>query len=213
MTETFLRDKQWFFDRWAPNYDCLFTTVFYQAVHKRLLEYVQLPEDANILDLGCGTGRLVDRIVKQFPTVTATGLDFSEEMIHQARSRHHFTQRLTFTTGNVESLPFREGQFDAVFCTISFLHYPHPQRVFEQINRVLRPGGYFYLADYQGNDSTGQTLIPVSPGGLRFYSRSQRAEFGQNVGWSCVGHYHLLGPILLTKFRKLNGENHQALRL
>ena len=207
MTETFLRNKQWFFDRWAPGYDCLFTTVFYQAVHKRLLEYVQLSEEANILDLGCGTGRLVDRIAKQFPTVTATGLDLSDQMIHQARSRNRYPQRLRFTPGNVESLPFAEHQFDAVFCTISFLHYPHPQLVFEEINRVLRPSGCFYLADYQGNDSTGQTLVPVSPGGLRFYSRSQRTEFGQNVGWSCVGHYHLLGPILLTKFQKFNEEN------
>ncbi|EAW34078.1 class I SAM-dependent methyltransferase [Lyngbya sp. PCC 8106] len=206
MTETFLRNKQWFFDRWAPSYDCLLTTVFYQAVHKRLLEYASLPNQANILDLGCGTGRLLDRIAKQFPTVTATGLDLSDEMILQAQSRNLYPQRLTFTTGNVESLPFVEHQFDAVFCTISFLHYPHPQLVFEQINRVLHPGGYFFLADYQVNEQTRQALVPFSPGGLRFYSRSQRAEFGQAVGWSCEGHYHLLGPILLTKFQKIKVE-------
>ncbi len=207
MTDTFLRNKQWFFDRWAPNYDCLFTTVFYQAVHKRLLEYTQLRDQAHVLDLGCGTGRLLDRIVKQFPTITATGLDLSEEMIHQARSQNRYPQRLTFTNANVESLPFAENQFDAVFCTISFLHYPHPQQVFEEINRVLSPGGCFYLADYRVDDQTRQALVPVSPGGLRFYSRVQRAEFGQTVGWRCLGHYDLLGPILLTKFQKFNGEN------
>ncbi|MEL7038102.1 MAG: class I SAM-dependent methyltransferase [Cyanobacteria bacterium J06592_8] len=204
MTETFSRNKQWFFDRWAPNYDCLLTTVFYQAVHQRLLEYVQFPEQANILDIGCGTGRLLERIAKQFPIVTGTGFDFSEEMIHQARTQNPYPQRLTFTTGNVDSLPFEDCQFDAVFCTISFLHYPQPQQVFEQIDRVLRPGGCFYLADYRAWDSTPELLVPVSPGGLRFYSRAKRAELGQNVGWSCQGHYHLLGPILLTVFQKVN---------
>ncbi|MEA5497384.1 class I SAM-dependent methyltransferase [Limnoraphis robusta] len=212
MTDTFLRNKQWFFDRWAPSYDCLLTTIFYQAVHKRLLDYAELGDQANILDLGCGTGRLLDRIAKQFPTVTATGVDLSNEMIYQARSRNLYPQRLSFTTANVESLPFAEHQFDAVFCTISFLHYPHPQQVFAEINRILRPGGCFYLADYQANDQTRQALVPVSPGGLRFYSRVQRAEFGQTVGWYCQGHYHLLGPILLTKFLKFNGENNTGLR-
>ena len=42
----FFERKQNFFDRWAPNYDIIVTTPFYQAVHKRMLEYTDFPEDA-----------------------------------------------------------------------------------------------------------------------------------------------------------------------
>jgi ubiquinone/menaquinone biosynthesis C-methylase UbiE len=104
MTDTFLRNKQWFFDRWAPNYDCLLTTVFYQAVHKRLLDYAELGDQANILDLGCGTGRLLDRIAKQFPTVTATGVDLSNEMIYQARSRNLYPQQQMWSLSPLQNI-------------------------------------------------------------------------------------------------------------
>jgi hypothetical protein len=129
MTSNVFHNKQKFFDRWAPNYDCLFTTIFYQAVHKRMLEYVELPRSTHVLDLGCGTGRLLHRLATQFPTLQGTGLDLSTEMLRQAQQRNQHGTRLTYRQGNAESMPFAEGEFDAVFNTISFLHYPNPQQV------------------------------------------------------------------------------------
>ena len=139
-SDTFSR-KERFFDRWAPHYDLFFTTIFYQAIHQRLLEYVELPDNSQVLDLGCGTGRLLNRLATKFPNLHGTGLDLSPEMLHQARVHKKFRKRLIFIQGNAESLPFTEGQFDAVFNTISFLHYPHPQQVFSEVCRVLRPHG------------------------------------------------------------------------
>uniref|UniRef100_A0A1D9G4F6 Methyltransferase domain-containing protein n=1 Tax=Moorena producens (strain JHB) TaxID=1454205 RepID=A0A1D9G4F6_MOOP1 len=65
MSSNFFSIKEKFFDLWAPNYDILFTTVFYQALHKRLLEYVELTNQPNVLDLGCGTGRLLNRLAQE----------------------------------------------------------------------------------------------------------------------------------------------------
>ncbi|HEY9876748.1 MAG TPA: class I SAM-dependent methyltransferase, partial [Candidatus Obscuribacterales bacterium] len=130
MTNESLHNKEKFFDLWAPNYDFLFLSVFYQAVHKRLLEYVNLPDRANVLDIGCGTGRLLDRLATQFPQMRGTGLDLSTEMLHQARERNRHHPRLIYIQGNAEALPFADGQFDAVFNTLSFLHYPKPEQVF-----------------------------------------------------------------------------------
>ncbi len=89
MTRILISNKEKFFDRWAPNYDFLLTSVFYQAVHKRLIEYVELPEQPNVLDLGCGTGRLLNRLATEFPALQGTGLDLSAEMLHQARQRKY----------------------------------------------------------------------------------------------------------------------------
>jgi ubiquinone/menaquinone biosynthesis C-methylase UbiE len=197
MADDFFNNKADFFNRWAPNYDCLLTTVFYQAVHQRLLEYVDLPDGAQVLDLGCGTGRLLTRLAAKFPTLQGTGLDLSQAMLEQARQNNRYHPRLIYVQGNAESLPFAQGQFDAVFNTISFLHYPHPDKVFAQIRRVLRPQGRFYLAD-----STIGTLrsFPFSPGGIRFYSPQKREEFGKAAGMKCCGHYYLVSAILLSIF-------------
>lgn len=202
MTNNVLRNKEKFFDLWAPNYDFLLTTVFYQAVHKRLLDYVELPDQPNILDLGCGTGRLLHRLANQFPTLQGTGLDLSAEMLRQAQQRNQHGIRLVYKQGNAESLPFGDCEFDAVFNTISFLHYPNPQQVFSEVSRVLRPSGRFYLVDFTLREETGTGNLPFSPNGIRLYSPQRRQQLGVAAGLECLGHHYLLGPVLLTVFSK-----------
>jgi ubiquinone/menaquinone biosynthesis C-methylase UbiE len=203
MNEVIVKQKQWIFDRWAPTYDGLLPSVFYQAIHQRLLSYVQLPEQPNVLDLGCGTGRLLDRLATQFPTLQGTGLDLSPQMLQQARRRNRYHPRLIYLQGNAECLPFAEGQFDAVFNTISFLHYPQPEVVFAQVSRVLRAGGCFYLADYTAPTARSSLAkLRFSATGMHFYSSVAREQLGQSVGLMCQGHHSLLGPILLTRFLK-----------
>ncbi|MDJ0520255.1 MAG: class I SAM-dependent methyltransferase [Trichodesmium sp. MO_231.B1] len=194
--------KQTFFDRWAPTYDWLFPSVVYQAIHKRLLEYVNLPTSANVLDLGCGTGKLLHRLAINFPNLQGTGLDLSPEMISQANSRNCYPQRLRFLLGNAEEMPFGEEQFDAVFNTISFLHYPHPQQVFNEVSRVLRPGGYFYLVDSYFKWQDEFQYLSISPGGLNLYSPEAREKLGQEAGLNLQANYYLLGAVLLTIFTK-----------
>ncbi|MGC9502881.1 class I SAM-dependent methyltransferase [Baaleninema sp.] len=203
MTSSFFEGKRQFFDIWASNYDFLLTTVVYQAVHQRLLEFVELPPSPRVLDLGCGTGRLLDRLARTYPDLQGTGLDLSSEMIQQARKRNAFGDRLDFEVGNVERLPFDAEQFDAVFCTVSFLHYPRPEVAIAEIDRLLKPGGRFYWVDYLPFPGFGDNSIyPVSPGGLRLYTKLQREDFAKPIGWRCQGHHHLLFRIVLTIFSK-----------
>ncbi|WP_250121415.1 class I SAM-dependent methyltransferase [Chroococcidiopsis sp. CCMEE 29] len=202
MTNNLSSQKQQLFDRWAPNYDWIFPSVVYQAIHKRLLEYVKLPNQSNILDLGCGTGRLLDRLAVKFPHLRATGLDFSAEMLRQARCHNRHHPRLIYVQGNAEALPFADGQFDAVFNTLSFLHYSKPEEVFSEVRRVLYPGGHFYLVDPTVRRQAESQYIAVSPGGIRLYSPEAREQLGRNVELCCLGHHYLLGPILLTIFAK-----------
>ncbi|MGL5511487.1 MAG: class I SAM-dependent methyltransferase [Microcoleaceae cyanobacterium] len=194
-------NKQDFFNNWANSYDCLFPSAFYQAIHQRLLEYVNLPPTANILDLGCGTGKLLTRLAKTYPHLTGTGLDFSPIMLKKAKERNYDPQRLHFTAGEAENLPFPDQQFDAVFNTISFLHYQHPEQVLWEVKRVLKSPGYFYLADYS-YQAQDETKVSFSPQGLKFYSRKKRQELADAVGLNCLSHHYLLGPIILTIFVK-----------
>ena len=199
MTNDFHQQKENIFNLWAPYYDCLFTTVFYQAIHQRLLDYVELKENASILDLGCGTGKLMNRLANKFPTIKGIGVDLSPSMLIEARVRNQYHKRLIFVSGKAEALSFADEQFDAVFCTISFLHYPHPQQVFYQVSRVLADGGHFYLVDPYRGENHASILLPWI-GEIKFYDRQQREQLGTEANLLTISHHYLLPGILLTIF-------------
>ncbi len=197
------------FDRWAPVYDSLFPSVFYQAVHQRLLAYVDLPDHPQVLDLGCGTGRLLERLSDRYPQLYGIGVDPSSEMLRQARrSKPRYRKnpnqspRLVYIQGNAEDIPAANAQFDAAFNTISFLHYPHPEQVLSEIYRVLKPGGRYYLVDFVWRRQADQIQTPAAAGKMRFYGLPKREEMGKEAGLQTIGHYTLLGPVVLTIFAK-----------
>jgi ubiquinone/menaquinone biosynthesis C-methylase UbiE len=203
MEDSVIPQKSRFFDRWSFWYDNLFPTVFYQAVHQRMLEFVQLPQQARVLDIGCGTGRFLNRLTMRYPDVLGIGLDASPLMLKKARQSIQVRPRLIFIEGRSDRLPFAEGEFDAVFCSISFLHYPDPEAVFREIYRILKNTGVFYLADYLPGfvlSSWGRT--GALGGGFSFYSKEERDRLGMQAGFELGEHISLVGPIILSKFKK-----------
>ncbi len=205
MTNDFVEKKQQLFDRWAPSYDRLFPSVIYQAIHQRLLAYVNLPPASNVLDMGCGTGRLLNRLASEFPDLRGTGLDLSPQMLRIARYENCHHPRLIYIQGQADSLPFAEAQFNAVFSTISFLHYLQPEQVLSEVARVLQKNGRFYLVDItcpQYLESCLQSSHTISAGSIRLYSPQSREQLGSSAQLKCLNHYSLFGPVLLTIFSK-----------
>lgn len=198
--------KQQIFNVWAHTYDWLFPSVVYQAIHQRLLSYIHLSDQARVLDIGCGTGKLLDRLACHYPDLQGTGIDFSAAMIREAERHNSCPSRLTYQHGNAESLPFANEQFDAVFSTISFLHYVHPERVLSEVQRVLRPHGAFYLVDLTVRWATAPQVFGMPPAHIRLYSPEVREALGQQAGLTTVAHHYLLGSVLLTIFQPRNSE-------
>lgn len=190
------------FDRWAAFYDWLLPSVFYQAIHRRLLAYTSLPENPLVLDLGCGTGRLLNRLAAQYPDLYGIGIDPSREMLRQARNSRRYSPRLIFIKGNASHLPTADNQFDAVFNTISFLHYPDPIAVLSEVYRTLKPQRQYYLVDYILGTQQGKAEVSIGAGKIRFYDFSKREDLGKQVGLKTISHHWLLGPVALTIFEK-----------
>jgi len=194
------------FNRWAGFYDWLVPSVFYQALHVRLLQSVQLPDNPWVLDLGCGTGRLLERLARHFPKLYGIGLDASPDMLRQARNTRRHFPRLIYIKGDAANLPTADNQFDAVFNTVSFLHYPEPMQVLSEVYRTLKPQGHYYLVDWVWEGPERQIEIPTGAGNIRLYRLDKRAELGKQAGFQLVNHDWLLGPVALTIFAK-NQEN------
>ncbi|HEY8112959.1 MAG TPA: methyltransferase domain-containing protein [Actinomycetes bacterium] len=137
------------FDRWAPHYDDSVLLPLYQAAHDAVLVQAAavVGPRGRILDVGCGTGRLMEAATRRFPHATVTGVDLSGTMLSVAVVARRPGARLRFVRAEVEHLPFADAAFDLVVSTYSFRHWAEPCAGTREIARVLRPQGVFVVAD------------------------------------------------------------------
>ena len=138
------------FNRWAPSYDrSILQRLMFEPVHEAVLSAFRAssapPQD--VLDVGCGTGRLLETAAERWDDVRFTGVDASEEMVEEARRKHEGDARFVFKQGDASALPVESDSFDAVFSTMSFHHWRDQAAGICEVARVLRPGGFFVLAD------------------------------------------------------------------
>ena len=105
---------------WQPEEYCLHSFVQNDAA-KQLLQYVQLKGDEQILDVGCGDGKITAAIAKHVPRGHVTGIDISQDMISFARKafpkRSH--PNLTFLAQDAQQFNYCAG-LDLVFSLLLY---------------------------------------------------------------------------------------------
>jgi len=118
--------------------------------HFVISQAVVLQDHGEAVDLGCGAGQLVLEMARQAPGLHVTGIDLSEKMLADARQSAQqggLVDRVDFRLGNVEEIPFPDQSLDLVISTASLHHWANPVKVLNEIDRVLKPGGAFYIFD------------------------------------------------------------------
>jgi len=119
---------------------------FFDRVHNAALDLVESqahPE--NILDVGCGTGRLLRKARERWPDARLIGVDPAEGMVEKARS---LMPNATFYVGMAESLPLPDASVDLAFSTMSYHHWVDRLQGVREMTRVLRPKGRLFLTDF-----------------------------------------------------------------
>ncbi len=168
------------FDHWSSTYErSWMQRVFFDPSHQAVIglaaSVVQQPE--SVLDVGCGTGRLLRRAHASWPGARLIGVDPANGMVETAK---RLTPNATFFTGMAEALPLEDASVDLAFSTISFHHWQDQAAGLREIARVLRPGGYFILADI----SVPGWLARIIHHPKHFHSAAQmRAIFTQAGFW------------------------------
>ena len=131
-----------FFDAMADGYDVIepWYEHLYATLHAVLRRELTPPADvprARALDAGCGTG--FQAAILDEMGYAVHGLDLSRQLLRGARER---LLRAALVQGDVQTLPYRNGGFDAATCCGSTLSYVDDARqALTEIARVLRPGG------------------------------------------------------------------------
>lgn len=137
------------FDRWARTYDQSYLQrMVFEPVQRTLLEVAasEKPRASAILDVGCGTGRLLRAAEGFFPGARLEGVDAAPQMVKRAQAESE--SGIAFRQGVAERLPFGDTEFDLVFSTMTFHHWADQRQGVAEVARVLRPDGRWLLADF-----------------------------------------------------------------
>ena len=120
------------------------------ALHKRLVEGIDGEEmlfaavkefaPKRVLEVGCGAGAMAQRVRDELGA-EVVAIDTSERMIELTRQRE-----VEAYVGDVQELPFSDGEFDCVFAGWVLYHVLDRERAISECARVLRPGGRFVTA-------------------------------------------------------------------
>ena len=124
---------------------------FDQCFSAAKVEDLAIDAGARVLDLGCGTGHifpLLWRIIGTHGHIDA--LDLSREMLRHAASTQYPPTNLI--CGAAETLPLKDGLWDAVICLGVFPHFTDRAAALREIYRILRPGGRLAILHLLGRE-------------------------------------------------------------
>jgi ubiquinone/menaquinone biosynthesis C-methylase UbiE len=166
----------------ASRYDRRWEHYVNASIDRTLAELDLAPGEV-LLDIGCGTGVLLERVAQRQPRARLYGSDLSGAMLAMARSR--LASPIQLLQANAEALPMASASIDVLVSTSAFHFIRHPARAMSEIRRVLRPGGRLIITDWCRDFLTGRLLDWY----LKAYDNA---------------HYHTYGS---TEFARLLDDN------
>ncbi len=106
----------------------------------RLIELLDAPKGARILDVACGTGNYTVGVSNA--GYKMTGIDISEEMLNSAREKD---SSVNWIECDVTELPFDSGSFDGAMCTLAIHHFPDLVAAFSEIYSAIEHGNFVLM--------------------------------------------------------------------
>lgn len=125
-----------------------------------LLEHAGTGPGQKVLDIACGFGGTL-RILARMGC-RATGFDISNVCVTEALRANEeagLANRITVSRGDFHAIDSPNDQWDAVVCQEALIHSDDRLRVFNEVYRVLRPGGVFAFSDILTGDGADVTLV------------------------------------------------------
>jgi ArsR family transcriptional regulator len=134
-----------FFDK-AENWDSLRSELFSEAA--ALFSVLRLvPRGLVVADIGTGTGGMLPYLAEVADRIIA--VDISAEMLRRARAKADSMGlcNVVFEQGDFSQLPIADNAVDAAFAALVVHHAPRPLVAFQEMARIVRPGGYVVVVD------------------------------------------------------------------
>jgi ubiquinone/menaquinone biosynthesis C-methylase UbiE len=126
------------------------------------------------LDLGVGPGLLVQQLYQLIPNARIIGIDPSYQMLNRAKKNSDAELKI----GSADNIPFENNSIDVIVTRYTLTYWNDANRGFQEINRVLKPGGFFIIESLNKDFSVFSLLL------IKFQMLIKKSS------WS-VAQYHI----------------------
>lgn len=184
----------------ADGYDASFEGEYTAQFKALLLNEIRIQPNANILDIACGNGRLLNMLAKQ-NRFNGYGMDIAEQMIEHAKQ---LNPEMHFSVGNCERIPLPDQSMDIITVCAAYHHFPHVNLFASESFRLMKTGGCIYIAEVNYPSAIrllSNLLLPfLNKGDVKIYSPSEivstlrKAGF-QDLKCSIYGHIQIVSAL------------------
>ena len=146
------------------------------------LGLIEIHDRWTMLDIGCGGGATLKRLLKRSEGAKVYGIDISEESVEKARrvNAKVLDKQVFVTQGSAEKLPYEDGKFDLVTAVETVYFWPNLPDCLKEVKRVLKPGGRFaIMVEVIENDSMWTDIVK----GMTAYSPEQLKKLLDDAGF------------------------------
>ncbi len=140
-----------------------------------------MEHDANVLDLGCGTGLELAYYFTLNGEASVVGIDLSADML-AALERKFSDRKIKLICGSYFDIPFEANRYGAAVSVESFHHFTAAQKLqlYKKLNTALTGSGYFVLTDYFAESDEAEAF---------YFSELERLKSEQGLEPNAFYHY------------------------
>lgn len=153
------------------------------------LSFVDFQEGWTMLDIGCGGGATLRRLLKRSNNSKVYGIDISEESVAKARKTNAdvLDKQIFVQQGSATELPYNDGMFDLVTAVETIYFWPEFPKCLQEVRRVLKPGGQFaIMVEVVNADSKWTDLVD----GMNAYSPEELKFLLEEAGFIHTEIHH-----------------------
>ncbi|MBR4898386.1 MAG: class I SAM-dependent methyltransferase [Prevotella sp.] len=146
------------------------------------LNLVDIQDGWTMLDIGCGGGATLKRLLKRSQDAQVYGIDISDESVAKARkvNRALLDKQVFIQQGSAAKLPYEDGMFDLVTAVETVYFWPNLPECLKEVRRVLKPGSRFaIMVEVVDTDSMWTNVVE----GMTAYPPKQLKQFLDDAGF------------------------------
>ena len=147
------------------------------------LNLVDMQDGWTMLDIGCGGGATLKRLLKRSQGAKVYGIDISEESVAKAIKVNAdvIDKQVFVQQGSAEKLPYEDGKFDLVTAVETVYFWPNLPNCLQEVCRVLKPKGHFaIMVEVVDTDSKWTHVVE----GMTAYTPEQLKQFLDDAGFA-----------------------------